>query len=88
MKCEKKLTGANERKIRCIVRRKVQKLQAELPFLENFIPPHLFVTGSMTDIASRNYEDVSFRIGATESNNTVNQLVATKFSRSSNTDPT
>ena len=78
---EKRLSDSYERKIRCIIRKKIRTLQKELPLLAQLIPLHQLVNNKVNHTQSHHSLGATCNLDATEFSNTSNnQIMATEFS--------
>jgi hypothetical protein len=77
----KRLTGSYERKIRCIIRKKIRTLQKELPLLSRLIPLHQIVNNKVNHTQSHQSLGATCNLDATQFSNTShNQIMATESS--------
>ena len=78
---EKQVTGSYERKIRCIIRKKIKILQKELPLISKLFPINQLAFNQVFQIQNNHISDTKLNSDATEFSNTKDpKTEATKFS--------
>ena len=78
---EKQVTGSYERKIRCIIRKKIKILQKELPLISKLFPINQLAFNEVFQIQNNHISDTKLNSDATEFSNTKDpKTEATKFS--------